>query len=66
MVCEDRIADWLPLIRGEFRESPGLILTKAQVRRLWGLDAETCDEVLDALVASSFLRKTERDMYALA
>ena len=66
MLQTDTIADWLPLIKGEFREVPGLVLTKPQARRLWGLDPQTCDRVLDALVASSFLKKTPRDMYALA
>jgi len=66
MAHEDRIAEWLTVIKGEFREVPGLLLTKPQARRLWRLDAHTCDRVLDALVSASFLKKTPRDMYALA
>jgi hypothetical protein len=42
-------------VRGEFREMPGLTLTLAQARRLWSLDADTCNEVLTQLVASGFL-----------
>jgi len=45
-------------VRAEFREMPGLRLTPAQARRLWGLDVEICHEVIDALVASEFLRWT--------
>jgi len=45
-------------VRAEFREMPGLRLTPAQARRLWGLDVDLCHEVIDALVASDFLRWT--------
>ena len=57
------LADWLPLIRGEFQEIPGLHLTKPQVQRLWGLDGPTCDELLDALVDGGFLRRTQTGAY---
>jgi hypothetical protein len=45
-------------IREEFREMPGLQLTPAQATRLWGLDHHICRAVIDALVASAFLRWT--------
>jgi hypothetical protein len=45
-------------IQGEFLEMPGLRLTDAQARRLWGLDAATCSALLDALVAAGFLFRT--------
>jgi len=45
-------------VREEFREMPGLRLTPAQATRLWGLERETCHQVIDTLVASSFLRWT--------
>jgi len=45
-------------VREEFREMPGLRLTPAQATRLWGLESEVCDRVIDALVASAFLRWT--------
>jgi len=61
------IGDWVRLIEAEYREVPGLTLTKPQVRRLWGLDEETCEEVLRALEEDEhFLRRTERDAYVLA
>lgn len=63
---QSRIADWLRLIQAEYREIPGLHLTKPQVRRLWNLDPGTCDALLDALVASEFLKKTPREAYVLA
>jgi hypothetical protein len=45
-------------IRGEFMEMPGLQLTLPQAERLWGLDAQACQAVIDALVESAFLRRT--------
>ena len=56
--------EWIQIIRGEFLESPGLHLTKPQAQRLWGLDAETCETLLDSLVDQHFLRRTVRDQYA--
>jgi hypothetical protein len=57
--------DWTRLIQAEYREMPGLRLTKPQVRRLWGLDPQTCDRVLDVLVTSAVLKKTPCETYAL-
>ena len=45
-------------VRNEFHEMPGLRLTPAQATRLWGLERETCREVIDTLVAAAFLRWT--------
>jgi hypothetical protein len=45
-------------IREEFREMPGLRLTPAQARRLWGLEIDICRQVIDELVAVAFLRWT--------
>ena len=44
--------------RAEFLEMPGLRLTLAQATRLWGLEAAACQEVINALVGSAFLRRT--------
>jgi hypothetical protein len=48
----------LDRVRGEFLEMPGLQLTLAQAQRLWGLDPVACRHIVDALVATSFLRWT--------
>jgi hypothetical protein len=48
----------LKRVQGEFLEMPGLRLTEPQVRRLWGLDAASCDALLGALVDARFLFKT--------
>jgi hypothetical protein len=45
-------------VRAEFVEMPGLRLTPAQATRLWGLERDACHTVIDALIASSFLRWT--------
>lgn len=45
-------------VQGEFLEMPGLRLTQPQARRLWGLDAASCDALLGALVDAKFLFKT--------
>jgi hypothetical protein len=63
---QSTIHDWLRLIQAEYLEMPGLELTKPQVQRLWRLEPQMCDVVLDALVATEFLRKTHHDAYVLA
>ena len=45
-------------VRQEFLEMPGLQLTPAQAGRLWGLDDASCQSVIEALIASAFLRWT--------
>jgi hypothetical protein len=51
-ITQDEI---LRRICGEFLEMPGLRLRPEQARRLWGLDAQTCSHLLQALVDSGFL-----------
>lgn len=58
--------DWIRLIRAEFLEFPGMVLTEPQVRRLWNLDAATCMTVLNELVRSGFLTRTRSYGYARA
>jgi hypothetical protein len=50
--------DTLCRVKGEFLEMPGLRLTEAQARRLWGLDMATCAALLDVLIAARFLFRT--------
>jgi len=57
--------DWIRLIKAEYLEMPGLRLTKPQVQRLWTLDSQMCEALLDVLVADEFLSKTHRDAYVL-
>ena len=62
----EMLEDWVPLVRGEYLESPGLCLTKQQVQRLWCLDSVTCEALLAALVEVGFLRCTGQHAYVLA
>ncbi len=48
-------ADILRRVCGEYLEMPGLRLKPEQAQRLWGLDQQTCSEVLDVLVGNGFL-----------
>jgi hypothetical protein len=60
-VVERRIPDLPELarrIRAEYLEMPGLRLTEAQARRIWGLDELRCRDVLRSLVETRFLRQT--------
>jgi hypothetical protein len=52
--------------RNEYLEMPGLRLNISQAMRLWGLEREDCQRVLDALVNSSFLQKTGRGEFIRA
>jgi hypothetical protein len=55
----DQIHDEMLLrVKGEFLEMPGLRVTEAQARRLWGLDADSCGVVLQELVRARFLFRT--------
>jgi hypothetical protein len=53
-------------VRAEYREMPGLNLTREQARCLWGLDLECCDQVLAHLVETGFLSRTRDDTYVRA
>jgi hypothetical protein len=42
-------------VQHEYLEMPGLQLTLQQAQRLWGLDAASCEALLNGLVELSFL-----------
>ncbi len=50
LTTTDALLDVERRIRTEFRQMPGLRLTKPQFRRLYGLDAVSCDLVLAGLI----------------
>ena len=52
--------------QAEFLEMPGLQLTEAQAARLWSFDSALCSAVLSELVASQFLIRTRRNLFARA
>ena len=50
-------------VQGEYMEMPGLCLTEAQARRLWGLDKSACDALLSVLVDAKFLFRTRNGSF---
>ena len=52
-------------VRGEFLEMPGLSPTLAQASRLFALSAGECEQVLDVLLASGFLKLGRDGQYRL-
>lgn len=53
-------------VRSEFLEMPGLHLTGPQAQRLWGVDRQTCERLLDALLATRFLCRARNGAFRLA
>ena len=51
-------------VRNEFDEMPGLQLTFAQAKLLFGLDPGCCERVLGGLLQSGFLVRTRTGLYA--
>jgi hypothetical protein len=66
LAADRTIPDLLQLIQSEYREIPGLNLTKPQIQRFWGLAPDRCDALLDALVDARVLRRTRTDGYVRA
>ena len=58
--------DVLQRVRSEYVEMPGLRLTVAQARRIFGLDRATCESVLEALVETKFLRRARDGTFVRA
>jgi hypothetical protein len=56
----------LQRVRGEFFEMPGLRLTEAQARRLWGIEPDVCATLLQALVDVKFLIRTAEGIFVRA
>jgi hypothetical protein len=60
MVAAAELDSIISRVRNEFLEMPGLRLNVTQAMRLWGLEREACQRVIDALVKESFLQRTRR------
>ena len=50
--------DLVRRVRAEFREVPGLRLTPAEARRVWGVDERTCEAVFCLLIESREFKRT--------
>lgn len=60
---DEGISPLLHRIRSEFVEMPGLRLTSAQAARLWALDLQTSERLLDGLTMTGFLVKNKAGAY---
>lgn len=56
----------LQRIYSEFLEMPGLRLTSKQAQRLWGLDEQSCLDLLEFLVDARFLCRPAHGTYSRA
>ena len=65
-VVHHSIEGLLARVRGEFLEMPGLTVTEAQARRLWGVDNPTCQQLLSRLLEVQFLARTPDGHYRRA
>jgi hypothetical protein len=45
-------------VRAEFDEMPGMTLTMSQASRLFGLERELCQAIVERLITDSYLRWT--------
>jgi hypothetical protein len=57
------VEEWAQIVRSEYEESPGLALTRGQVKRLSGMNPDLCDAVLERLTKHGFLRENGRNMF---
>ena len=64
-LCLNVSSALLGLIRAEYLEMPGLQLTAPQARCLFGLDSETWDAALAALLDAKFLTRTHNGQFAM-
>jgi hypothetical protein len=62
---QPRVDRFIAIVQAEYREMPGLRLTKPQMQRFLGIDVLTCQIVLEELERQQFLRRTPRDAYVL-
>ena len=56
---------YIEIVQSEYREMPGLQLTRRQMSRFLGIDVATCQAVIDELERQRFLRRTPKDAYVL-
>ena len=53
-------------VRGEYLEMPGLRLTSTQAARLWAMDRQASERILDGLTLAGFLLRNGRGAYVRA
>jgi len=62
---QPRVVRFIEIVQSEYREMPGLQLTRRQMQRFLGIDVLTCQAVIDELERQRFLRRTPKDAYVL-
>jgi hypothetical protein len=62
--AEESIADLVGLIRDEYDEMPGLVLTCPQFCRMFGFGPPTCEAIMHRLVKEGFLIRVPSGSYA--
>jgi hypothetical protein len=62
---QPRVNRFIEIVQSEYREMPGLQLTRRQMQRFLGIDVLTCEAVIDELERQRFLRRTPKDVYVL-
>jgi len=65
-MVSERLERLAQAVKGEFREMPGLRLTRAQLQRLYSMDGATCDQLLVRLMNEHFLSKTDNHRFGRA
>jgi hypothetical protein len=58
------LGEALRRVKADFLEMPGLQVSLNQASRLWGLDATVCRVVLDSLVATGFIVRTDKALFS--
>lgn len=53
-------------VRAEFEEMPGMTLTVPQASRLFGLEQDECQRIVERLVSSAYLRWTQAGAFTRA
>lgn len=62
--AEESVGELVGLIRDEYDEMPGLVLTCPQVCRMFRLDPPACDTVMDGFVTEGLLVRLPNGSYA--
>jgi hypothetical protein len=62
---QPRVVRFIEIVQSEYREMPGLQLTRHQMQRFLGIDVLTCQAVIDELERQRFLRRTPKDAYVM-
>jgi hypothetical protein len=62
--AEEPVGELVGLIRHEYDELPGLVLTSPQVCRMFGLNRPTCNAVMHEFVTEGLLVRLPNGSYA--